>query len=647
MLKSISLKFKILAGFLVVSAITLVVGLVGWFGAAAISSSFDAVSEVSLPSVQTLSNMAKHAEFMRMAQRTLLNPNLEKADQQRQYNNIDTALNGIAAELAIYAPLPRTEKEDQAWGEFDKVYGELKTLNSDFLNLARQLNAGDILNPTDMRRKIETFKGDHYSRAFSIYGLIYQGKPSEGGEDPTACNLGRWMATELSAVQNDVLKKSLATLGPIHESFHADVKDIKALMASGDRAAAVEKFQQDMIPHMNLILEQLNIMNGETIRVEEIYSRMNQLAMGDLRRKQDDTMGLLENLVKEAQADATHTREDGLAAAQRTNIIIIVGIVVGVLLSIILGYILAASITRPITKCVEFARRMALGDFTKKLDIAHKDEIGQLSEALNTMLTKLCDIIAEIRTGAQNVAAGSNELSSASVTLSEGASEQASGIENIASSMTQIVTSINQNTRNAEQTQTMAGKAAGSAEKSSETVTETVLAMKQIAEKISIIEDIARQTNLLALNAAIESARAGEHGKGFAVVAAEVRKLAERSGQAAGEISELSMKSVKVAEEAGHMLGLIVPDIKRTAELVQEIAAASAEQSSEVEEINKAVQRLDKIIQQNASAAEETASTSEELSSQSVQLHHTIDFFQVSDDVKGRRANTPLLGSGE
>jgi methyl-accepting chemotaxis protein len=195
--------------------------------------------------------------------------------------------------------------------------------------------------------------------------------------------------------------------------------------------------------------------------------------------------------------------------------------------------------------------------------------------------------------------------------------------------MEQMAANIRQNADNALQTEKIAIKSAQDAQEGGKAVAETVGAMKQIAEKINIIEEIARQTNLLALNAAIEAARAGEHGKGFAVVAAEVRKLAERSQNAAGEIGELSGRSVDIAEKAGEMLARMVPDIQRTAELVQEIAAASKEQDTGAEQVNQAIQQLDQVIQQNASASEEMASTSEELSSQAEQLQDTIGFFKV------------------
>jgi methyl-accepting chemotaxis protein len=259
-----------------------------------------------------------------------------------------------------------------------------------------------------------------------------------------------------------------------------------------------------------------------------------------------------------------------------------------------------------------------------------------LMHALAAMVNKLSEVVNEVRIAADNVTAGSLHLSTGSEQMSQGASEQAASAEEASSSMEEMASNIKQNADNAHQTEKIAIKSAADAKEGGTAVVRTVQAMKDIAGKINIIEEIARQTNLLALNAAIEAARAGEHGKGFAVVASEVRKLAERSQKAAGEISQLSASSVEVAEKAGELLAGILPDINKTADLVQEISVASREQDTGAEQINKAIQQLDKVIQQNASAAEEMASTAEELSSQAEQLQGTIAFFRLDEDGAGK-----------
>ncbi len=287
------------------------------------------------------------------------------------------------------------------------------------------------------------------------------------------------------------------------------------------------------------------------------------------------------------------------------------------------------------------AEEIAQGNLT--VVVRERSAQDKLMQALIAMVSGLTRTVMDIRTIAGEVAAASQAISTASVQVSNGASAQAASAEEASSSMEEMGSNIKQNADNAQQTDKIATKSAKDAQESGKSVVEAVAAMKEIASKISIIEEIARQTNLLALNAAIEAARAGEHGKGFAVVAAEVRKLAERSQKAAGEINQLSGTTVKVSERAGEMLDKLVPDIQKTAELVQEITAASKEQDAGSEQINKALQQLEKVIQQNASAAEEMASTTEELTGQSDQLVSALGFFRTGDtgQCAGRATGRP------
>ncbi|MBS1198309.1 MAG: hypothetical protein H6R18_2094 [Proteobacteria bacterium] len=353
------------------------------------------------------------------------------------------------------------------------------------------------------------------------------------------------------------------------------------------------------------------------------------ILMGDLRITQAEYIRAIENLSHYVGSVMQKQGEEAEKMVASTTYLMIVISVIAILLTAILGYFIARSITQPLREVMKVADALADGDLTVRIDVNSKDETGMLKQSMSNMVGKLSSIISEVTTASDALNNAAGQVSATAQSLSQASSEQAASVEETTASLEQMTASVDQNTENAKVTDNMATKSAKEAVEGGEAVGKTVDAMKSIADKIGIIDDIAYQTNLLALNAAIEAARAGEHGKGFAVVAAEVRKLAERSQVAAQEIGTLAGSSVKMAERAGSLLSEMVPTIQKTSDLVQEIASASEEQSSGVGQINSAMAQLNKATQQNASASEELAATAEELGGQAGQLQQLMSFFTI------------------
>jgi methyl-accepting chemotaxis protein len=338
--------------------------------------------------------------------------------------------------------------------------------------------------------------------------------------------------------------------------------------------------------------------------------------------------------------------------AKTTTTTLVTFSLASIFVSILVTLVISRGITSPIQEVVEVVERISSGDLTKTIHTDRQDEIGRLHGAMAKMTGKLNEMIGEVRMGAGSVSTAAAQVASSASAVSQGTSEQAAAVEQVTSSMEEMNASITQNADNSRKMEQMARKGAQDAGESGKAVQESVSAMKLIAEKIAVIEEIAYQTNMLALNAAIEAARAGEHGRGFAVVAGEVRNLAERCRTAAQEIGGLATANVQIAERSGGLLTELVPAIQKTADLVQEVASSSREQAAGVNQINGAISQVGLVTQRNAAGAEELSSTAEELASQAEALQEMISFFRVSTINehrigRGRKADKPHFQNGK
>lgn len=419
------------------------------------------------------------------------------------------------------------------------------------------------------------------------------------------------------------------------KQLEARMVTYEKLIASPEEHQLFETFNGDWTAYLAVSKNLL------ALSQQHLDAEAKVVLKGESKRLFELVAGDLQKMVELNDAGAATANDRGAALYENARVSIIAVLIVALFVGLGLALFISRIISKPLKQAASVTAQLAEGNLNVHIDAGSKDETGMVLNAMQNMVGKLSHIIGEVRNAADNLASASEQVSATAQSMSQATSEQAASVEETSASVEQMSASINQNTENAKVTDGMASKAAKEATDGGQSVQQTVVAMKKIAQRISIIDDIAYQTNLLALNAAIEAARAGEHGKGFAVVAAEVRKLAERSQVAAQEIGELSSSSVELAERAGKLLDEMVPSINKTSDLVQEISAASEEQAAGVAQINTAMTQLNQVTQQNASSSEELAATAEEMSSQAEQLQQAMSFFTLETPPK---ATSPSAG---
>ncbi|HEY5797097.1 MAG TPA: methyl-accepting chemotaxis protein [Bosea sp. (in: a-proteobacteria)] len=566
-----------------------------------------------------------------------------RAEKTLLLSSTDKDIETAAAEVAtMRGHVAKLAGEIQA-----AASGQGRALIDEAIARARTLN--ELQDQTIRNAKLNS--GDHAMAVWRGEGAaIIAGQSA--AFDAVLAELDRTPSLERMAAARLVLAarfEAARTLRMIVETFGADSmaelderrRVAVAEIATGKHAldAAVSSLKSLGIPAQGLeaATEKLFALGSRVLDIAKEGGSVKaiEISRGEGQKALAATIAAFDAYAALAEKQMSEIGANAIEAASFAKTLLISIVLASLLIAIVAATWIAISISRGLASAVGLANAVAAGDLTRTVEARTDDEVGDLVTALNGTVEKLRQVVGDALQAAENVSSGSQELSASAEQLSQGSTEQASSTEEASSSMEEMAANVKQNAENAATTEKMAGQSAKDAEASGIAVGKAVDAMQTIAAKINIVQEIARQTDLLALNAAVEAARAGEHGKGFAVVASEVRKLAERSQAAAAEIGTLSTDTVKVAQEAGAMLAKLVPDIKKTAELVEEITAACREQDVGSTQINQAIQQLDKVTQQNAAASEQVSATSEELAAQAEQLQTTISFFRIDDTEAG------------